>query len=180
MMRRVHVSCMSVGTTMIDLDWLTPALAIGGCFAPEIAELLAREHRISGVVDLRAEACDDEPVLRRHAIELLHLPTEDHCAVAPRMLHAGVAFAARHLDAGSRVLIHCQHGIGRSALLALCVLVDRGHAPLAALELAKTRRAKVSPSPAQYEAWAAWLRERGAAVPSFDAFAAIAYRHLRS
>jgi protein-tyrosine phosphatase len=77
------------------------------------------------------------------------------------------------------VLIHCQHGIGRSALLALCVLVDCGHEPLAALELAKSRRAKVSPSPAQYEAWATWLRGREIAPPSFDAFAAIAYRHLR-
>lgn len=163
----------------LDLDWLTPALAIGGCFSSELSEALAREHHISGVVDLRAEACDEAQALARHGLELLHLPTADHCAVAPPMLRAGVAFAARHLDAGRRVLVHCQHGIGRSALLALCVLVDRGHEPLAALELAKSRRAKVSPSPAQYEAWAAWLRDRGIGPPSFDAFAAIAYRHLR-
>lgn len=165
---------------MIDLSWITPALAVGGCFAREVSESLAREHGIRAVVDLRAEDRDEEALLRRHGIELLHLPTVDHCAVAPRMLRDGVAFATRHLDGGGRVLIHCQHGIGRSALLALCVLVERGHAPLAALELAKTKRARVSPSPAQYEAWAAWLRERGEAVPDFDTFAAIAYRHLRS
>jgi len=165
---------------MIDLSWITPALAVGGCFAREVSESLAREHGIRAVVDLRAEDRDEEALLRRHGIELLHLPTVDHCAVAPRMLRDGVAFATRHRDGGGRVLIHCQHGIGRSALLALCVLVERGHAPLAALELAKTKRARVSPSPAQYEAWAAWLRERGEAVPDFDTFAAIAYRHLRS
>jgi protein-tyrosine phosphatase len=164
---------------MIDLDWLTPDLAIGGAFTSDAAEALAREHRIGGVVDLRAEACDEVRALARHGLELLHLPTADHCAVAPDMLRAGVAFTARHLAVRGRVLIHCQHGIGRSALLALCVLVDRGHEPLAALELAKTRRARVSPSPAQYEAWAAWLRARDIAPPSFDAFAAIAYRHLR-
>lgn len=164
---------------MIDLDWLTPDLAIGGAFTSDAAEALAREHRIGGVVDLRAEACDEARALARHGLELLHLPTADHCAVAPDMLRAGVAFAARHLSARGRVLIHCQHGIGRSALLALCVLVDCGHEPLAALELAKSRRAKVSPSPAQYEAWATWLRGREIAPPSFDAFAAIAYRHLR-
>lgn len=165
---------------MIDLSWITPALAIGGCFAPHVCEELAREYLIRGVVDLRAEARDDELELRRHGLELLHLPTRDHAAVAPEMLREGVAFAARHLDAGGRVLIHCQHGIGRSGLLGLCVLVERGYSPLAALELAKTRRPKVSPSPAQYEAWSRWLGERAITPPSFDEFAAIAYRHLRA
>jgi hypothetical protein len=52
--------------------------------------------------------------------------------------------------------------------------------PLAALALAKDRRGAVSPSPAQFEAWAAWLRHTGHAVPHFDDFAAIAYRHLHA
>ena len=165
--------------TMIDISWITPALALGGCFDRGVSEALARDHGIRGVVDLRAESCDEELELRHHGIELLHLPTLDLCAVAPEMLRTGVAFVTRHLDAGGRVLIHCQHGIGRSALLGLCVLVDRGLAPLDALELAKSRRPRVSPSPEQFEAWAMWLRERGHAVPAFKAFAAIAYRHLR-
>lgn len=165
---------------MIDFSWITPALAIGGCFAIDACEELAREYLIRGVIDLREEACDDEVELRRHGIELLHLPTRDHAAVAPEMLREGVAFSARHLDAGARVLIHCQHGIGRSGLLALCVLVDRGYSPLDALELAKTRRPKVSPSAAQYEAWSRWLGERAISPPTFDEFAAIAYRHLRT
>ena len=45
---------------------------------------------------------------------------------------------------------------------------------------AKDLRERVSPSPAQYEAWIAWMRRRTpqARVPDFDAFKAIAYRHL--
>jgi protein-tyrosine phosphatase len=168
-----------------NLDWLMPDLAVGGRFSCDEAERLARVMRIRAIVDLRAEACDDEAVLRRHGIAFRHLPTDDHCAIGPTMLRAGVAFVNRHLDDGNRVLVHCEHGIGRSATLALCVLVSRGMAPLDALELAKTRRAAISPSPAQYEAWAAWLRghkngsETGWDVPPFDAFKAIAYRHLR-
>lgn len=164
---------------MIDLDWITANLALGGSFPSAAVEYLAREYFVTGVIDLREDVCDDAHVLRAHGVSLLHLPTPDHGAVAPDMLDDGVAFAARHGDGGGRVLIHCEHGIGRSALLALCVLVDRGHEPMAALALAKDRRAKVSPSPAQYEAWACWLRERGAPVPTFREFAAIAYRHLR-
>ena len=172
-----HASCIC-GATMVDMSWVTPDLAIGACFPEEEVESLAREHHIRAVVDLRAENCDSELELDQYGIELLHLPTLDHAAVAPEMLRAGVKFALRHLDAGERVLLHCQHGIGRSGLLGLCVLVERGFSPLAALELAKTNRPKLSPSPAQYEAWARWLADRHQPVPSFDEFAMIAYRHL--
>lgn len=163
----------------LDLSWITETLAIGGCFDCAASERLAREHGIGGVVDLRQEACDDVARLALHGIEHLHLPTEDHGPVTLEHLRAGVAFAGRVLDAGRRVLVHCQHGIGRSAVLALCVLVARGHAPLDALALAKSRRDLVSPSPSQYQAWASWLRAHRHAVPSFDEFAAIAYRHAR-
>lgn len=168
-----------------NLSWITPHLAVGGSFAAERAKALAREHGVRAVVDLRAESRDDEALLVRHGLTFLHLPTEDHGAVSQEMLAEGVAFANRHLDRDERVLVHCEHGIGRSATLALCVLVSRGAAPLGALEQAKTARALVSPSPAQYHAWVAWLEACAAtrrvawAVPDFNAFKAIAYRHLQ-
>jgi hypothetical protein len=167
-----------------NLTFVTDDLAVGGSFSSEEAGRLARDLGIRAVIDLRAEACDDEAVLRSQGLTFLHLPTLDHHAVAEKMLEDGVAFGNRHLDRGERVLVHCEHGIGRSALLALCIMVSRGFAPLEALEQAKDRRWLVSPSPAQYEAWVAWLagyrdRHRPAwTIPDFAAFAAIAYRHL--
>ncbi len=167
-----------------NFSWITDHLAVGGSFPAERAPELAREHRIDAVVDLRVEACDDEHILREHGITLLHLPTEDTFGVDARHLDDGVRFAAQYLDAGRRVLIHCEHGIGRSATLALCVMVQRGWTPLAALERMKDRRALVSPSPAQFECWAAWLERHRAAQavawtsPSFDEFQRVAYRHL--
>jgi hypothetical protein len=169
----------------LDLSWITETFAIGGSFAPNQTEALAREHCLSAVVDVRGESCDDAGLLARCGIELLHLPTIEFEPISQRMLLRGVAFVTAHLDAGRRVLVHCAQGIGRSALLGLCVLVERGHAPLDALALAKARREQVWPSPAQYEAWAGWLTswrsERGASwrVPTFDEFRAIAYRHPR-
>lgn len=167
-----------------NLSWITDHLAIGGSFPAGRAADLARGHGVRAVVDLRTEACDDAEEIGRHGMAFLHLPTEDHCAVGPAMLDEGVAFANRHLDRGERILVHCEHGIGRSATLGIAVLVSRGYAPLDALERAKTRRALVSPSPAQYEAWTAWLAawkaRHGPAwdIPDFDTFKAIAYRHL--
>jgi protein-tyrosine phosphatase len=163
----------------LDLSWITDELAIGGCFSAQCVEELVREHRVGAVVDLREEACDDEELLRRHGVHFLHLPTPDLHGSPLEMLDAGVEFAEAHIAAGRRVLVHCHFGIGRSTTLVLCVLVARGHGPIEALSLAKDRRAKVSPSQAQYEAWARWLTARRHAAPPFDAFAAIAYRHLR-
>ncbi|HWC66116.1 MAG TPA: protein phosphatase, partial [Thermoanaerobaculia bacterium] len=70
-----------MGRGAFDFDWVTPLLAVGGRFAASDAARLAREHAIRHVVDVRLEACDDARVLRRHGIELLHLPTEDVCAI---------------------------------------------------------------------------------------------------
>jgi protein-tyrosine phosphatase len=161
-----------------DFHWLTDHVAVGGCFPMDRAAELATEHGISAVVDLRAEDCDDEDRLREHGIGFLHLPTPDLQPASAEMLERGVEFVAEHVGRGERVLIHCQHGIGRSALLALCVLVDEGWAPLDALNHAKDTRAVVSPSLSQYQGWAEWLRSRGVTAPDYHTFGCIAYRHL--
>jgi protein-tyrosine phosphatase len=106
------------------------------------------------------------------------------CGVDAAHLETGVAFACERIERGARVLVHCQHGIGRSAVLGLCIMVRRGHEPLQALGLMKDRRALVSPSPDQFECWRAWLeRHRRThdvdwSPPGFEEFAQIAYRHL--
>jgi len=161
-----------------DFHWLTDQVAVGGCFPLQRARDLAERHGISAVVDLRAEARDDDRLLREAGIELLHLPTADFEPASHEHLEAGVAFVRERLEHGEKVLIHCQHGIGRSALLALCVLVDLGFEPLAALAHAKDRRAAVSPSRSQYEGWAAWLKSRAIPPPDYHSFGCIAYRHL--
>lgn len=168
-----------------DLDLIDDRLLVGGAFHCDAIPAIVAAHGVGAVVDLREEACDDERALAAHGLAFLHLPTPDMEAVDVANLHRGVDFAAGHMRAGRTVLIHCQHGIGRSALLALCVMVRQGWGPLDALERAKTRRPKVSPSPAQYEGWRAWLEtharqnETAWEIPPFDAFAWIAYRHLR-
>ena len=133
----------------------------------------------------RFARCDDEAMLRRHGLEFLHLPTEDCCAIAPRMIDDGVVWVRARLDRGARVLIHCEHGVGRSALLALCTLVAGGLQPLDAMNRLKTARPVASPAPEQLEAFRSWVtgwRNRTGArfeVPSFDALAWVAYAYVR-
>lgn len=168
---------------VIDLHFVTPDLAVGASFPPGAAARLAAEHGVGRVVDVRLEDRDDEAELRIHGIRLLHLPTEDCCAISARHIRDGVAFAAEGLELGQRVLVHCQYGIGRSALLTLCVLVARGMAPLEAMARLKDARRVVSPSPEQLQAFVRYCREVRAgaawAPPTVEALGAIAWRHLR-
>jgi len=167
---------------MHDLHFVAPGLAVGAAYPAELAGRLASDHGISRVVDLRDEACDDEGVLRRHGIRLLHLPTVDTRAVSRQALRDGVAFVCAGLDAGERVLIHCQYAIGQSALLAACVFVARGVPPLDALEALKARRPVVAPTPEQLEALAAYAEairtERGErwTVPTVDELGRVVWR----
>jgi protein-tyrosine phosphatase len=161
-----------------NFHWLTKDVAIGGRFPPELVRELVQAHGIGAVIDLRAEDCDDEEALRAAGIELLHLPTPDMEPARPEQLDVGVAFVRQHAECGEKVLIHCQHGIGRSALLALCYLVDQGFEPLEAIAVAKDCREEVSPSRSQYDGWATWLAARGLQAPDYHTFGCIAYRHL--
>ena len=167
-----------MGAWVPNLSWIQPDLAVGGSFPCGKAATLAGDHGIGAVVDLRAETCDDAAELSGCGLRFLHLPTPDTTGVTQEMLDTGVQFAERAATDGLRVLIHCEHGIGRSATLALCLLAHRGVEPLKALAMAKDARALISPSQSQYEAWAVWLARHKQAPPSYHEFGVIAYRHL--
>lgn len=177
-------SPLAILSPVIDLHFVTPQLAVGASFPMHAAARLASEHGIERVVDLRVEDRDDEAVLQVHGIRLLHLPTEDCCAISLAHIRDGVAFAREGMDQGSRVFIHCQYGIGRSALLALCVLVAKGDGPLEAMARLKDARPMVSPGPEQLAAFVEYCRalrveqRRSWPVPSVDRLGAIAWRHL--
>ena len=173
---------MESSIARLNLDWVTPQLALGGSFELETCEHLVKTLGIRYVVDVRIECCDDEQVLRRHGIQLLHLPTVDLRAVSQEMLDEGVAWVNDRLDEGHKVYVHCEHGVGRSALVGLCVLVSRGLSPMEALRTAKRARWQVSPSPEQLEAFRTWCRRHGVPagrVPRFDELAHVAYANLR-
>ena len=168
----------SSGQWAPDLHWLTDQLAVGGSFPCEQASELAEFHGVGAVIDLRSESCDDRALLSAAGISFLHLPTPDMLAASVAMLDRGVDFARQEIADGKRLLVHCQHGVGRSALLALCIMVDQGMAPLDALRQAKDRRSCISPSAEQYQGWADWLTSRGHSAPDYHSFGCVAYRHL--
>lgn len=106
--------------------------------------------------ELAAAGCDGlGAALAAARIGWRHLPVEDFAApdkagdaawpVLAEELHAA-------LDAGRAVLLHCRGGIGRSGMITLRLLVERGEAPAAALR----RLRAVRPGAVETEAQLAW------------------------
>lgn len=143
----------------LDVTWVDADFAVGAAFPPaHVADLSASEIR--RVVDLRAEECDDSAVLGAHRIELLHLPTRDSAPMAPLAVDLGVAWVCDALDRGLRVLVHCQRGIRRSAMLASCVLVARGLDLPGALRRIRQAGVRLAFSQDQLRAVMRWVEAR--------------------
>ena len=127
------------GQRLPDLSWITPWLCISGALKSRHYEELARLG-IGSVVDLRCEGRDDEELLASHGIRFLHLPTRDRWAPTQAQLSQGTGWVLDQEAEGRNVLIHCKNGIGRSMVLACCVLMHRGFDLSGAMRLVKSRR----------------------------------------
>jgi protein tyrosine phosphatase (PTP) superfamily phosphohydrolase (DUF442 family) len=147
----------------LSLSWVTDRLAVGGRILPEDIHLLARVG-VTNVIDTRAEHCDDEQALAKEQIKLLYLPTPDTYPLSVEQLQQGAAWANECIKQGGRVLIHCEHGVGRSVLLTCATLVYGGMHGSDALKLVMEKRWQAAPNHRQI----ARLREFEAALGKRD------------
>jgi protein tyrosine phosphatase (PTP) superfamily phosphohydrolase (DUF442 family) len=132
----------------LNMSWITDQLAVGGRIRPQDIPALARIG-VNSVVDTRLEYCDDAEALGKEGIELLHVPAPDTRPLSIEQMLMGAKWVQERLDAGKRVVIHCEHGVGRSALLTCAVLVYGGMHAQAALNLVQQRRWQASPNHGQ-------------------------------
>jgi protein-tyrosine phosphatase len=129
----------------LNLSWVNAHLAVGGRIRPEDIKAVAQVG-ITHVVDTRSEYSDDKDVLAKENIDLLYLPTPDTYPLSVEQLMQGSEWTDRYIREGGRVLIHCEHGVGRSVLLTCAVLVYEGMNARDALELVKKMRWQASPN----------------------------------
>jgi len=98
-----------------------PALVVSMTEATEMAAL--------GVADLPAR-------LAQAGVAWRHFPIIDFGTPAPEALPAWSLLSAElhaALDRGEGVLLHCRGGLGRSGMIALRLMVERGEQPETAL-----------------------------------------------
>ena len=129
----------------LNMSWITPQLAVGGRIHPrDIARL--RKVGVTRVVDTRSEYRDDEAALAAYGIRLLYLPTPDTQPLSIEQLREGSTWITQQIAEGERVLVHCEHGVGRSVLLAAAALVVGGMSADDAIKLVQQRRWQAAPN----------------------------------
>lgn len=143
----------------LNMSWVTKQLAVGGRVHTDDIPALAHAG-ITHVIDTRSEYCDDAEALAREHIQLLYLPTKDTHPLTVEQLKEGAQWANAHMQQGGRVLIHCEHGVGRSVLLTCAVLVYAGMSAHEALQLTQQKRWQAAPNSRQVQR----LREFEAAM----------------
>lgn len=134
----------------LNMSWVTEHLAVGGRVHLEDIPALAQAG-VTHVIDTRSEYCDDAEAMAREHILLLHLPTKDTYPLTVAQLKEGAQWANDHMQQGGRVLIHCEHGVGRSVLLTCAVLVYAGMSAHEALQLTEQKRWQAAPNSRQVQ-----------------------------
>ena len=129
----------------LNMSWVTNRLAVGGRVHLADIKALARTG-ITHVVDTRSEYCDDAQAMAKEHIELLHLPTADTQPFTTEQMMQGAKWIHERMEQDSRVLIHCEHGVGRSVLLTCAVLVYGGMPARDALQLVQQKRWQAAPN----------------------------------
>jgi protein tyrosine phosphatase (PTP) superfamily phosphohydrolase (DUF442 family) len=149
----------------LNMSWVTKHLAVGGRIRPEDIKALSLVG-VTHVVDTRSEYCDDEQALQAEGIGLLYLPTPDTYPLTVEQLNQGATWVQKYIQQGGRVLIHCEHGVGRSVLLTCAALVADGMHAHDALQLVQQKRWQAAPNHRQVarlkEFERAWLEARKA------------------
>lgn len=129
----------------LNMSWVTDNLAVGGRVRPEDMRALSLTG-VTDVIDTRSEYQDDEQALAKENIDLLYLPTPDTYPLSVEQLMQGAEWANQRISKGRRVLIHCEHGVGRSVLLTAAVLVYGGMHARDALALVQEKRWQAAPN----------------------------------
>jgi protein-tyrosine phosphatase len=142
------------GLTFVAVEPVTPATTIAsflqpvqiddaGCLwlAPACEDWgpIVREHRLTAVIDLE-EGLDHGIPAHPDRVIYVYFPIEDDDLPSRHKLHAVAHLGAALIREGERVLVHCEMGLNRSALLAGLMLVHLGTTGAEAVARLQARR----------------------------------------
>lgn len=111
--------------------WLAPDC---GDWAPVV-----RTHKLTAVFDLE-EGLDHGIPAHPNSLIYVYFPIKDEGLPGLHKLHAVAQLGAQLMREGERVLVHCQMGLNRSALLAGLMLVYNGMRGADAMALLQAKR----------------------------------------
>ena len=130
-------------------DWLVDeAAAWKRAGVDEVFSLLSPQEEKD--LDLGREGTE----FRAQGIEFVGFPIADlQVPSSETKFAAFLEKVSADLSAGKSVVVHCRQGIGRSGLVAVCLLVARGMSPGAAVESVSAARGVTVPETAVQREW---------------------------
>jgi protein-tyrosine phosphatase len=116
---------------------------------------------IKGIVSLLTpeeerdlELTSEARVARAQGLEFLTLPVEDRGVPdSEAQVRTTVDKVNRFLSAGENVVVHCRQGVGRTGLLAACLLISQGIAPDTAVAKLSAARGVLVPETPEQRHW---------------------------
>jgi protein-tyrosine phosphatase len=92
--------------------------------------------------------------VRKQGLEFRSLPIPDrHVPRSETNVIAVLDEMGRSLSKGKNVLVHCRQGVGRSGLVASCLLVKKGLSPGAAIDIVSAARGVAVPETEEQREW---------------------------
>ncbi len=113
----------------------------------DVVVSLLESTEVPGLVEAEAAVCDE---LR---LDFVWFPIRDKSVPSARELAVLVSKLAEDVNRGRSVAIHCRAGIGRSTLVAACVLICLGHDGAGALDMIAEARGIEVPETEEQRQW---------------------------
>ena len=119
------------------VKWITTELAVG--YAPRSHSDLdaIRAQGIAAIVNLCAECYDLADSEKKAGFEVYFVPVVDEEAPVMEDLEEAVAWIVDRLQFGSKVLVHCRFGIGRTGTFVAAYFMNMGQSLKAAIRKIK-------------------------------------------
>ena len=97
---------------------------------------------------------DEEALCRASDIDFVSIPIVDRGVPSSLTEFTGhMSKLAEQLRSGKNIAVHCRQGIGRAALVAVCLLILSGMAPAAGIERVGTARGCSVPETPEQRRW---------------------------
>lgn len=130
-------------------DWLEDEIqAWRHAGVDAVVSLLTREEQ----TELKLP--EEEALCRANGIEFVSFPIVDRSVPSSAEAFSELVIRlADQLANGQNIAVHCRQGIGRAALIAICLLTVSGMEPAAAMERVGAARGCVVPETPEQRRW---------------------------
>ncbi len=100
------------------------------------------------------DLADEGHQVRAHGMKFVSFPIPDRQVPSSETeLSAGLEKVDADLSSGKNVVVHCRQGIGRSGLIAACLLVSKGLDPESSVRSVSAARGTPIPETAEQRHW---------------------------